>query len=341
MWRYVPALIALAIGSVACAPAPSIGAMTFIDRYDLGQGVPFGDTVIGGLSGISYDPDTGHYLVISDDKGDHGPIRFYTVDITLGDAGIEQVDVLDVVTLEGPTDGVDAEGIAVDAERQRIYWSTEGGRPAGDGEPVDPQPWIRIADRQGRDLGEFLLPVDFGVAAEPGRGIRPNNGLEGLTLDPDGRVLYAGLEEPFYGDPAGLTRITALDVATARAVAQYVYPLDPAPEGRSNGLSDLVALSDTEFLVIERAGGPNPVIRVFRAEIGSATDTLGLEHVSPDVVPMSKTLIADLTAPGIDNIEGITLGPELPDGSRSVLLVSDDNFNPAQVTQFLLYALPR
>ena len=37
----------------------------------------------------------------------------------------------------------------------------------------------------------------------------------------------------------------------------------------------------------------------------------------------------------IDNVEGITLGPRLPDGRRAVVLVSDDNFNPAQTTQFI------
>jgi hypothetical protein len=97
----------------------------------------------------------------------------------------------------------------------------------------------------------------------------------------------------------------------------------------------MVALSETEFLVIERAGGPGPTIRVFRAEIDAATDTL-VHPVQPaDVVPMTKTLVADLSAAGgptpLDNIEGITLGP-----AGAVVLVSDNNFNPAQVTQFLL-----
>jgi hypothetical protein len=31
-------------------------------------------------------------------------------------------------------------------------------------------------------------------------------------------------------------------------------------------------------------------------------------------------------------------GPRLPDGRRTILLVSDDNFRPSQVTAFLLLA---
>ena len=44
----------------------------------------------------------------------------------------------------------------------------------------------------------------------------------------------------------------------------------------------------------------------------------------------------DLT-PG--NMEGMTLGPELSDGHQTLILVSDNNFNPSQVTQFIALAL--
>jgi len=37
----------------------------------------------------------------------------------------------------------------------------------------------------------------------------------------------------------------------------------------------------------------------------------------------------------VDNLEGMTWGPRLASGERVLLLVSDNNFNPAQVTQFL------
>ena len=57
--------------------------------------------------------------------------------------------------------------------------------------------------------------------------------------------------------------------------------------------------------------------------------------------PATKELVLDLDDLGIplDNVEGMTFGPRLPDGRRSVVLVSDDNFAPAQFTQFLLLAI--
>jgi hypothetical protein len=35
----------------------------------------------------------------------------------------------------------------------------------------------------------------------------------------------------------------------------------------------------------------------------------------------------------------MTFGPRLPDGRATLLLVSDDNFSPAQRTWFLLFAI--
>lgn len=56
---------------------------------------------------------------------------------------------------------------------------------------------------------------------------------------------------------------------------------------------------------------------------------------------MDKELVLDLIILGIklDNIEGMTFGPSLPSGERSLILVSDNNFNPFQFIQFPAFAL--
>jgi len=58
------------------------------------------------------------------------------------------------------------------------------------------------------------------------------------------------------------------------------------------------------------------------------------------IKPVEKTLLLNLDSLGIplDNVEGMTFGPDLADGRRSLVLVSDNNFAPAQFTQFLLFA---
>ncbi|WP_343245514.1 esterase-like activity of phytase family protein [Streptomyces sp. VNUA24] len=66
-----------------------------------------------------------------------------------------------------------------------------------------------------------------------------------------------------------------------------------------------------------------------------ATDILSRDSLTDPsarpVRPVRKTLVTDLSdVPGlhrVDDIEGITLGPRLPEGRRTVVLVSDDNFD--------------
>jgi hypothetical protein len=43
----------------------------------------------------------------------------------------------------------------------------------------------------------------------------------------------------------------------------------------------------------------------------------------------------------LDNIEGITFGPRLRTGERTLILVSDNNFSAIQFTQFLAFAIRR
>jgi 3-phytase len=53
-----------------------------------------------------------------------------------------------------------------------------------------------------------------------------------------------------------------------------------------------------------------------------------------------KTLLYDFsTGFAPDNLEGMTFGPVLPDGDRTLVLVSDDNFVILQATQIVALRL--
>lgn len=374
----LPALCGVLLAGAAlagCAPCHRPAAPAGL-QY-LGQAVlpphsTFGGTVVGGLSGISYDAGRDCYYVISDDRSAHGPARFYTVRLSVSDRGVDDVAITAVQPLRD-TDGrpfagqdfgavppvvpPDPEGIAFDAGRQRLYWSSEGERridgPRG---PVLADPWVRSAGLDGGYLGRFTMPPQLSMSAQSA-GPRRNTTLEGLTVTADGRRLFAAMEGPGFDDGplpdrthGALTRITAYhldsDSDSGAPAAQYAYPLEPATApAQTNGLTDLVALSDTEFLVIERAFSDRPTVRLFRAEIAGATDVLGMPGLTgATVTPMTKTLVADLSGTAgldpLDNIEGLTLGPRLPDGRQTVVLVSDDNFSPREVTQFVVFAMP-
>lgn len=338
--------------------------LAYLGQAQVAYGATFDGTAIGGLSGLSYDAGRQQYYVISDDRSAKNPARFYTAQLSLSDKGIDRVTftgthpLLDrsgqpfgPLTLDTtpPVVPPDPEGIAFDPVRQRLYWSSEGERRTQG--PVLLDPWVRVAGLDGSYQGQFALPTNLAMSAQP-TGPRQNRALEGVALTPDGQSVFAAMEDPGYNDGSEtgdghrvLTRFTKFDVDTGKATAQYAYPMDaPIPPVEENGVPDLVALSDTSFLVLERTDSVPQTIRVYRAEIGSATNVLELPSISGvGLTPMTKSLAVDMnTTPGLtplDNVEGITLGPKLADGRQSVVFVSDNNFSARQVTQFLLFAM--
>ncbi len=56
---------------------------------------------------------------------------------------------------------------------------------------------------------------------------------------------------------------------------------------------------------------------------------------------MSKRRLLGFADLGLlpDNLEGMALGPPMADGRRPLVVVGDNNFNPAQETQFVLLAV--
>ena len=87
-------------------------------------------------------------------------------------------------------------------------------------------------------------------------------------------------------------------------------------------------------------------IKLYSVAFPGADDVNGADSLAgalDGIRPVQKTLLLDLDTLGIplDNVEGMTLGPTLPDGRRSFVLVSDNNFAASQFTQFLLLGLSR
>jgi Esterase-like activity of phytase len=81
-------------------------------------------------------------------------------------------------------------------------------KPARTGEPaIMLNPWVRIAGLDG-SLGEFTMPPGSNISAAGDAGPRPNQSLEGLTLSPNGRFLFAAMEDPRYEDGPTRTTIT-------------------------------------------------------------------------------------------------------------------------------------
>jgi len=349
-------------------------SLDFLGEYKLPK-TKFKDTPVGGLSALTYDRQRNKFYVLSDDRSQFAPARFYTLGLSVkrtdkGEIGMEKVDVEDVTVItdeNGKTyaqGSIDPEGIAL-SPRKTVFISSEGVPSKGIA------PFIREFDlKTGKQRGNLIIPERY-LANEdtkeeqPPRGIQDNLGFEALTLELGS--LAAGSGDPFRlftatesallqdklpSKSEESARIRLMHyligpISRPMVLAEHLYLLDPAPAGAiDNGLTELVTV-DTggHFLTLERTYGVLGVnAKIYQMAMSAATDTSTIATLKGDISridPVKKKLVLDLSELGIylDNLEGMALGPHLPDGSQSLLLVSDDNFSDTQVTQFLLFRL--
>lgn len=225
-------------------------------------------------------------------------------------------------------------------------------------------------------------------------GRQDNRGFEGLAVTPDGKRLVAVMQDPLLIDPNAANgrngrnvRVVVFDndrksPTYGQGIAQYAYQLeaqaavaariiakggvatatDPR-QGRNIGLSAIVAINDTDFLVIERdnrglgvddPAGTNVVgsKQVFRISLAGATDVSAVRlpqgDLPPEIIPVGKSpvfidLAADTVLPNGkigEKWEGLAIGPRLKHGARVLVAGTDNDYSVTQTgsgTQFDVY----
>ena len=258
---------------------------------------------------------------------------------------------------------LDPEGIRVGANGT-FYISDEYG------------PYLFEFDRQGHLLRRLALPSRFAIAnpnSDPNAellgntaGRQGNRGMEGLAISPDGRFLFGMMQNALLQDH-GLTpgttdrfglnnRILKMDVLTGET-HEYVYVLEAINRGQ--GVCELLAINDHEFLVVERDNRSNlqsppqaPTRKkIYKIDLTPATDVSGIDSLPAGalpvgVVPVTKTLFIDLLDPVFnltptiaEKIEGLAWGPDLGDGRHVLYVISDNDLNPTIDTQLYSFAI--
>jgi hypothetical protein len=375
VWVLLFSLGGLSLGSCAL---PRVSAedrlfaplkLELVDDYTLPP-TSFQDVPVGGLSGLAYDAAKGVFYVISDDRSGFAPARFYTlkpklgVDKTTGQTGIKTIDIKSVTALKNPKgetyprNTIDTEGIVL-SPRETVFISSEG--VAKDGIA----PFVNEFDLQtGAFVGALPIPEHYLPKKGPDgerEGIQDNLGFEGLTMGVDGTAdlfrLFVATENSLAQDQPGKdsedpTRVRLMHYSLMQGrtdlTGEYLYEFDRAPLGTvDQGLCEILSVDNAgHFLSLERTLGLTGFNgKIFQFTMAGATDTSAIDALQPQPPqapnPVRKTLVLDLANLGItiDNVEGMALGPVLADGSKSLLIVTDDNFSKDQVTQFLLFRL--
>ncbi|MGH8537099.1 MAG: esterase-like activity of phytase family protein [Gammaproteobacteria bacterium] len=244
----------------------------------------------------------------------------------------------------------------------------------------------KLADGMTRDYVSDRAVLRFGR--------QDNRGFEGLAITPDGKRLVGVLQDPLVNEPGPNNgrdgrnvRIVVFDndrrsPSYGTAIAQHVYQLEKQADiaariiadggtatatdprqGRNIGLSAIVAINQTEFLVLERdnrgIGVDDPAgtsvvgsKRVHKIDILGATDVtdlaLPLDALPANVIAVSKSLVfIDLATNTVlpngkiaEKWEGLAIGPRLKDGARAILAGNDNDYSVTQSgpgTQFDVY----
>lgn len=260
-----------------------------------------------------------------------------------------------------PARSPDPESIRYDRAMGVIAWGNEGERIVNARDTALQDPSVNLSKLNGKWAGAYDLGMnaDIRVHLEE-KGIRKNGATEGITFSDDFRYLFVSMEEPLYedgpragnGDSTGKVRILKLDAGGHRHLhEQYFYTVDAVPyvanppgAYKINGISEILYMGEDQLLVVERAfatGRNSCGIRIYLADLKDPNgDSSGnRSFITPRAIPKKLLLNMDDLGRYIDNVEGVSFGPILPNGHRSLIFVSDNNFNDSQKTQFFLFEI--
>ena len=203
-----------------------------------------------------------------------------------------------------PNNGrLDPEGLRVSKDGKSVFVSDEYG------------PYVYQFDRAtGARIATFELPAStFGVAKLSSHGADEisgnttgrvaNKGMEGLAITPDGKTLVGFVQGPLIqdgGDGGRANRIVTIDIAT-HAVKQYAY--DNRVGSKNYNSSEIFALNDHQFLVLERDGkglgdGSAAAFKsIYLVDLNGAQDVSDLSGEAALIAKApAKTLFLDLKA---------------------------------------------
>jgi hypothetical protein len=232
------------------------------------------------------------------------------------------------------TVNLDAEGVAVRADGG--FWIASEGRGSVD----DP-------NRPVESLNLLVRTTDTGVIEEVVE--LPNTvnarqrrfGFEGVTSVGSGadEVVIVAFQREWVGDPSGNVRIGKYETASGDWTFFY-YPLEaPAVTGWV-GLSEITALDDETFAVVERDNQADvyaAIKRIYRFSISGLTPED--DGNAPNFPVVSKTfvydLLPDLQANGgiaLDKVEGLAV---LSDGTALAVTDNDGVDDSSGETQLL------
>ena len=264
-----------------------------------------------GLTRIS-----GNRYAAVDDKLKGGGIVFFSIPLdSYGNVGTVRMQVADG-TAQATGKARDCEGIAFVPSTATLYVSSENQE-------------IREYDLAGRETGKALrIPKDLIV-----NNIQSNRGFEALTYDDATGLFWTTTESPLKKDTF-LPRLLRLQSFTSdgEPAERFLYQTETPARSAANtsayvhGVPALAALDDGRLLVLEReVYVPNGGFWDKLSDSFTKIDIYLVDPVRDTAGILRKSLLCSFRTGALDlaNFEGMCLGPVLPDGTRTLLLIAD------------------
>lgn len=326
----------------------------------------FGEYLLGGLSGITYDKERDFFWAVSDSGGQSGPPRVYQLSYLLDSKKFElspqkMIELKDFKGMPYKPFDVDYEGIVI--QNNQLILSDEGRSRLF----FTRNPHIATYSLDGIRQSDLPLPKHFIPSTNPPMGVRHNNGFESLVWSPFQDTLISANENSLVqdGTPPDPTTSSFVrwifwkqQMGRLHPQQEYAYSIGPIPNAKagddaSMGLVEIIALDKTHYLSLERTWNPSTKLQTIRIYLvtqdDETTDISNYKSLSnsPKFTPLSKKLLIDLDSilpslkfkQKLDNIEGFTIGPKLKNGNHTLILISDNNFSETQFTQVITFEI--
>ena len=133
-------------------------------------------TIVGGLSSIDYISNN-TFVVISDDRSEYSPARFYEMEIIISQDSFKSHKFNKTILLKNEegdlfeTNELDPESIRFRASSDSYFYNSEGGRT---NEWLHPYIWE--INRRGEVINTITVPDLFRFSSK--KGVRENGGCE-------------------------------------------------------------------------------------------------------------------------------------------------------------------
>lgn len=332
--------------------------------------------LLGGISAIRYSANEKAFYFLSDGNGSSLSPHIYVYDFDINQDGKMIFSENKAIKLSFSSSGslngfhnefsMDPEGLDITKQGNFIITSETQDSESDD--------FISVFSEYGHRKGRINLDEEFHPSMNNrSKGLQYNKGMESLSLTPNKGHLFTANEAslrqdfnlmrpsrcPFFftssgcGKSGDVVRIIKFknNNENYREVGQYYYQLEDHVD---NGLVEILALDENTLLTLERSWDPRERLvtsKIYHVSLKNAynlNDHSKMENEIVEGKTLKKILVLDLAditqrlSPGfrnIDNLESMSFGPRLQNGTNTLVLASDNNFSTIQRTSILLFEI--